>query len=154
MKKAVWLFWFHQILSTLSPTVSLFVYMFTKRGNLICHVEVCPPMTSDNVSDKPGRIDVAILSAVRRLSPDRSRKLTFGQIYMELLKRSARVCPIVDCVLAVDVLAREGLLISERLLEVDPSFPYTQHIISGLTDVGVASLDEREAPSARSRCCG
>ena len=121
---------------------------------MICHVEVCPPMTSNNVSDKPGRIAVAILSAVRRLSPDRSRKLTFSQIYMELLTRSARVCPIVDCVLAVDVLAREGLLISERLLEVDPSFPYTQHIISGLTDVGAASLDEREAASARSRCFG
>ncbi|CAM3239056.1 hypothetical protein BZK31_12720 [Pseudomonas floridensis] len=102
-------------------------------------------------SGEAGRVDVAILRVVRRLSPDRSRKLTFGQIYMELLRTSARVCSIVDCVQAVDVLASEGLLISERVLDVDPSFPYTQHIISGLTDIGAASLDERETLLVRSR---
>lgn len=111
-------------------------------------------MTSDSFKSESERIDVALLSVVSRLSPDRTRRLTFGQIYMELLKRSPRVCPLIECVLAVNVLASEGLLISERVLEVDPSFPYTQHLISGLSDVGAASLDEREAPSARSRCFG
>nr|WP_259640672.1 hypothetical protein [Pseudomonas viridiflava] len=110
-------------------------------ANIFLYLKIdVPNMISENVSLASDRIDVAILSVVRRFSSDRSRRLTFGQIYMEVLKRSAHVFPIIECVNAVDVLVREGLLISERTLDVDQSFPYTQHIISGLTEVGAASL--------------
>lgn len=74
----------------------------------------------------------------------KSRKITFGQIYMELLRAVPRMPPIAQCVEAVDVLVKEGLLTSERVLASDPGFPYTQHIISGLTDIGSASLDSKE----------
>lgn len=91
---------------------------------------------------------MSILKSVRRLSPDRSRKLTFGQIYMQLIQLQTSVPSIAHCVQAVDVLVTEGLLISERVLDEHPDFPYTQHIISGLTDIGAASLMSEEEVAA------
>ena len=85
-------------------------------------------------------IDIAILNAVRLLTRDGQRKLTFGQIYMHLVGCLQSIPPIARCVEAVDVLVSEGLLTSERVLEDDPTFPYLQHIISGLTEVGEACL--------------
>lgn len=87
-------------------------------------------------------IDLAVLKSVRLLNRVRSRKLTFGQIYMQLLRSQAHTPSIAQCVVAVDVLVREGLLVSERVLEQDPAFPYVQHIISGLTEIGAASLGD------------
>lgn len=86
------------------------------------------------------RVDLAVLTAVRALNLAGSRKLTFGQIYTRLIRSQARVPTIRECVLAVDVLVKEGLLVSERVLDEDPAFPYTQHIISGLTEIGAALL--------------
>lgn len=85
-------------------------------------------------------IDIAILNAVRLLTRDGQRKLTFGQIFMHLVGCLQSIPPIARCVEAVDALVSEGLLTSERVLEDDPTFPYVQHIISGLTEVGEASL--------------
>lgn len=85
-------------------------------------------------------IDIAILKAVLLLTRNGQRKLTFGQIYMHLVGCLQSIPPIARCVVAVDVLVSEGLLTSERILEDDPTFPFAQHIISGLTEVGEASL--------------
>ncbi|KUG42879.1 hypothetical protein [Pseudomonas savastanoi] len=38
----------------------------------------------------------------------------------------------------IDTLVKEGLLISGAVLPCDASFPYVQHIIFGLTEVGEA----------------
>ncbi|WP_243247757.1 hypothetical protein [Pseudomonas maioricensis] len=89
---------------------------------------------------------MAILKAVWLLLSEvkpgvgKARQLTCGQIYMQLVRRQPSVPSIVRCVLAIDVLVNEGLLVSERVLEEDPAFPYTQHIIRGLTEIGAASL--------------
>jgi hypothetical protein len=66
--------------------------------------------------------------------------MTFGQIYMQLVRSQQSIPPIAQCVVTVDVLVKEGLLVSERVLDEDPAFPYIQHIISGLTDIGAACL--------------
>lgn len=95
----------------------------------------------------PLALDLAILKAVWLLSEERpgGRKLTCGQIYMQLVRRQPSVPSIVRCVLAIDVLVNEGLLVSERVLDADPAFPYTQQIISGLTEIGAASLMAKDA---------
>lgn len=98
----------------------------------------------------PLALDLAILKAVWLLSEgkpggSKPRKLTCGQIYMQLVRRQPSVPSIVRCVLAIDVLVNEGLLVSERVLDADPAFPYTQHIISGLTEIGAASLMAKDA---------
>ncbi|MCI3946061.1 hypothetical protein K0038_03111 [Pseudomonas syringae] len=41
-------------------------------------------------------------------------------------------------------MVREGLLTSAKVLEHDLSFPYPQHLISGLTEMGAASLTGSE----------
>jgi hypothetical protein len=86
-------------------------------------------------------LDLALLKTVRALNKKEVRKLTFGQIYMHLLRAHQQVPPIPQCVLAVNTLVMEGLLVSARVLDEDPAFPYTQHIISGLTEVAIASLE-------------
>ena len=86
-------------------------------------------------------LDLALLKTVRSLNSKEARKLTFGQIYMHLLRAHPQVPPIPQCVLAVNTLVMEGLLVSARVLDEDPAFPYTQHIISGLTEVAIASLE-------------
>ncbi len=86
-------------------------------------------------------LDLALLKTVRALNRKEARRLTFGQIYMQLLRAHPHVPSIAHCVVAVDALVMEGLLVSARVLEQDPAFPYTQHIISGLTEVAVASLE-------------
>ena len=91
-------------------------------------------------TDAQYAVDIAVLKAVRVLNLAGARKLTFGQIYNRLIHSQARVPPIVECVVAVDVLVREGLLVSVRVLDEDPAFPYVQHIISGLTEIGAAVL--------------
>lgn len=85
-------------------------------------------------------VDLAVLGAVRVLNDEGATKLTFGQIYTRLIRAHSRIPAIADCVVAVDVLVKEGLLVSERVLDEDPAFPYTQHIISGLTEIGAASM--------------
>jgi hypothetical protein len=92
-------------------------------------------------------LDLALLKTVRSLNGKEARKLTFGQIYMHLLRTHPQVPPIPQCVLAVNALVMEGLLVSDRVLDEDPAFPYAQHIISGLTEVGVASLEGKEKTS-------
>lgn len=85
-------------------------------------------------------VGLAVLQAVRALNRDHSRKLTFGQIFMQLVRTQRTIPPVAQCVMTVDELVREGLLISERVLDEDHSFPYIQHIIIGLTEVGAACL--------------
>jgi hypothetical protein len=89
-------------------------------------------------------LELAVLRSVQALSDNESRKLTFGQIYMELVRICPSVPSIAQCVMAVDVLVREGLIVSEKVLDADPRFPYTQHLITGLTEVGAASLSSLE----------
>lgn len=89
-------------------------------------------------------LELAVLRSVQVLSDDESRKLTFGQIYMQLVRICPSVPSIAQCVMAVDVLVREGLILSEKVLDADPRFPYTQHLITGLTEVGTASLSSLE----------
>ncbi len=91
-------------------------------------------------AERKHAIDLAVLKTVQRLNHVQPRKLTFGQIYMQMLRTRTRIPPITQCVEAVDALVKEGLLVSERILDEDPAFPYTQHIISGLTEIGAASL--------------
>lgn len=102
----------------------------------------------------PLAVDLAILNAVWLLSESKrgggnSRKLTCGQIYMQMVRGQPSFPSIVRCVIAIDGLVKEGLLVSERVLDEDPAFPYTQHIISGLTEVGAASLVAKRAISTR-----
>ncbi|PBP94137.1 hypothetical protein CCL17_24970 [Pseudomonas congelans] len=104
------------------------------------------------VSDGKQRVDLAVLSIVGRLCFSKPQKLTFGQIYRELVRASSSAPAIHACVETVDTLVREGLLISTRVLEPDQSFPYTQHIISGLTEIGAASLRGCEEPRVVTRC--
>lgn len=85
-------------------------------------------------------IELAILSAVQKLNAMRARPLTFGQIYMELVQSYPEIPSIVECVMTVDGLVAVGLVISEKVLEPDPGFPFTQHIIAGLTEIGEAAL--------------
>ena len=92
------------------------------------------------VSDEKQRLDLAVLHIVSRLCFSKPQKLTFGQIYRELVRAYSSAPAIHVCVATVDTLVGEGLLISTRVLEPDQSFPYTQHIISGLTEIGAASL--------------
>ncbi|QQQ53077.1 hypothetical protein JJQ97_10730 [Pseudomonas syringae] len=104
------------------------------------------------VSDGKQRVDLAVLSIVGRLCFSKPQKLTFGQIYRELVRAYSSAPAIHVCVATVDTLVREGLLISTRVLEPDQSFPYTQHIISGLTEIGAASLRVCEEPRVVTRC--
>ncbi|KPB71592.1 Uncharacterized protein ABJ99_0781 [Pseudomonas syringae pv. cilantro] len=46
-------------------------------------------------------------------------------------------------------MVREGLLTSAQVLEPDLSFPYPQHIISGLTEIGAASLADQHVTVTR-----
>ncbi|WP_024657876.1 hypothetical protein N027_11110 [Pseudomonas syringae USA007] len=92
------------------------------------------------VSNEYNRIERVVLGAVKRLCGGQRRKLTFGQIYRELVRTQPSVPAISVCVTTVDTLVREGLLTSVKTLEPDQSFPYTQHLISGLTEIGAASL--------------
>ncbi|KPX39194.1 hypothetical protein ALQ03_101943 [Pseudomonas savastanoi pv. glycinea] len=108
-------------------------------------------LKANAVSYECPRVDLAILSIVKRLCLSTPQKLTFGQIYRELVRAYARAPAIHVCVGAVDTLVREGLLISARVLEPDQSFPYTQHIISGLTEIGAASLASCEDPVVTQR---
>lgn len=85
-------------------------------------------------------LDLAVLKVVGRLSDSNSTRITFGQIYMQLVRCLPNIPSIAECVVAVDVLVKEGLQVSQRVLDEYPAFPYTQHIISGLTDIGAASL--------------
>ncbi|PBQ18172.1 hypothetical protein CCL09_10430 [Pseudomonas congelans] len=93
------------------------------------------------VNEGKQRVDLAVLSIVGRLCFSKPQKLTFGQIYRELVRAYSSAPAIHACVETVDTLVREGLVISTRVLEPDQSFPYTQHIISGLTEIGAASLE-------------
>ncbi|RMO81541.1 hypothetical protein ALQ33_101383 [Pseudomonas syringae pv. philadelphi] len=95
------------------------------------------------VSHQNLRIDLAILRVVRRLCSNQPRKLTFGQIYTELIRCHSVPPAIPACVTTVDTMVREGLLTSAQVLEPDLSFPYPQHIISGLTEIGAASLADQ-----------
>lgn len=89
-------------------------------------------------------VDLAILRTVRLLSEGPSRRVTCGQIYLELARFNPHLPPVAHCAVAVDVLVREGLLVSERVLGEDPGFPYPQHLIIGLSEMGAASLDALE----------
>ena len=102
----------------------------------------CAPVRVAN--DDRHTLDLALLKVVRALLDDGARKLTFGQIYMSLIRARPCIPPITQCVVAVDKLVNEGLLVSERMLDEDPAFPFTQHIISGLTEVAIASLQSKE----------
>ncbi|RMP09947.1 hypothetical protein ALP98_101771 [Pseudomonas viridiflava] len=108
-------------------------------------------LKANAVSYECPRVDLAILSIVKRSCSNKPQKLTFGQIYRELVRAYARAPAIHVCIGAVDTLVREGLLISARVLEPDQSFPYTQHIISGLTEIGAASLASCEDPVVNQR---
>ncbi|OUM08071.1 hypothetical protein BW686_08645 [Pseudomonas syringae] len=90
------------------------------------------------------RTDLAILKVVRRLCSSQPRKLTFGQIFRELVRCHSSLPAIDVCVARVDTMVREGLLTSAKVLEHDLSFPYPQHLISGLTEMGAASLTGSE----------
>ena len=119
--------------------------MTSQASSFLSHESGFIPELTD-----PLAVDLAILKAVWLLSEGKPgggkpRKLTCGQIYMQLVRRQPSVPSIVRCVLAIDVLVNEGLLVSERLLDADPAFPYTQHIISGLTEIGAASLMVKDA---------
>ncbi|KAA8698087.1 hypothetical protein F4W67_01075 [Pseudomonas caricapapayae] len=113
-------------------------------------------LKANAVSDENPRVDLAVLSIVKRLCVSKPQKLTFGQIYRELVRAHSRAPAIHVCVTTVDTLVREGLLISAKVLEADQSFPYTQHIISGLTEIGAASLagceDALSKPRGITRC--
>ncbi len=119
--------------------------MRSQASSFLSHESGLTPELTD-----PLAIDLAILNAVWLLGEGKAgggkpRKLTCGQIYMQLVRRQRSVPSIVRCVLAIDVLVNEGLLVSERVLDEDPAFPYTQHIISGLTEIGAASLTAKDA---------
>ncbi|MDU8431268.1 hypothetical protein RYA99_22255 [Pseudomonas syringae pv. actinidifoliorum] len=101
------------------------------------------------VSNEYNRIERVVLTAVKRLCGGQRRKLTFGQIYRELVRSQSSVPAIGVCVTTVDTLVREGLLTSIKTLEPDRSFPYTQHLISGLTEIGAASLMDTGAGGTR-----
>ncbi|WP_122259913.1 hypothetical protein [Pseudomonas syringae] len=92
------------------------------------------------VSDSNRVIELAILGAVNNLNALQARTLTFGQIYMELVRTQTDFPTIKECVAIVNVLVAEGLIVSKGILEHDPGFPYTQHLIGGVTEVGVAAL--------------
>lgn len=102
-------------------------------------------------NDDSKTLDLAVLKTVRSLTFGRARKLTFGQIYMELVRVRPHPPSLAQCVVAVDGLVREGLLVSERLLDVDPAFPSTRYIISGLSEIGAASLSFNEEMHHRQR---
>lgn len=86
-------------------------------------------------------IELAILDVISKLNTSKARILTFGNIYMELVRTHKNIPSIKDCVIIVNAMVAESLLVSDRTLEHDPSFPYTQHLISGLTEIGVAALE-------------
>ncbi|WP_439851762.1 hypothetical protein [Pseudomonas syringae] len=106
-------------------------------------------LKAGEVSHEHQRIDLAILRIVRRLCSGRPRKLTFGQIYIELVRACTSLPAIPVCVTTVDTMVREGLLTSAKVLEPDLSFPYTQHLISGLTEIGAASLADQRVTCSR-----
>ncbi|AVE03793.1 hypothetical protein CYL20_04240 [Pseudomonas palleroniana] len=85
-------------------------------------------------------LELAILGVIYELNSDQSRTLTFGQIYMALLRAHSNISPISECVVVVNLLVTEGLIVSRKVLDHDRAFPYTQHLIGGLTEVGVAAL--------------
>lgn len=119
--------------------------MTSQASSFLSHESGLIPELTD-----PLAVDLAILKAVRLLSEgkpckEKPRRLTCGQIYMQLVRCQPSVPSIVRCVMAINMLVNEGLLVSERVLDADPAFPYTQHIISGLTEIGAASLMARDA---------
>ncbi len=89
--------------------------------------------------------ELAVLEIVRSSNFIRPRKLTSGQLYMALIRLQSDVPAIERFMAMIDELVKEGLLISAMVLDHDPSFPYTQHIILGLTEPGEAALEERSA---------
>ncbi len=84
--------------------------------------------------------ELAILNVVNKLNSPGVRALTFGQIYLALICAGSKVPSITECVLIVNTLVEEGLVISKKAFEPDPGFPYTLHLISGLTEMGAAVL--------------
>ncbi|KPW59938.1 Uncharacterized protein ALO80_04415 [Pseudomonas caricapapayae] len=83
----------------------------------------------------------AVLEIVHSANLARCRKLTSGQLYLGLVRVLPTVPAIGDFMAIIDGLVKEGLLISGAVLPYDPSFPYVQHIILGLTEPGEAALD-------------
>lgn len=96
--------------------------------------------SEDTALEGPYCIDLNILKAVRALAGTGLRAMTCGQIYMQLVRTAQPLPPIERCVVAIDSLVKEGLIVSKKVLDVDPAFPYTQHVIAGLTEVGAACL--------------
>jgi hypothetical protein len=97
-----------------------------------------------NTNSAERGLELSVLKTVRELNHNRTRKLTFGQIYMKLIQLHACVPSIAQCLQTVDELVKEGLLVSEKMLDKHLDFPYPQHLISGLTDIGAASLMSEE----------
>ncbi|WP_205929145.1 hypothetical protein [Pseudomonas viridiflava] len=93
-------------------------------------------------------LELAILSVISELTADQNRTLTFGQIYMALIRAYSDIPSITECVVIVDVLVSEGLIFSKRVLDYDPAFPYVQHLIGGVAEVGVAASDFYAAQTA------
>ncbi|KTB78849.1 hypothetical protein [Pseudomonas syringae] len=89
--------------------------------------------------------ELAVLEIVRSSNFIRPRKLTSGQLYMALIRLQSDVPSIESFMAMIDELVKEGLLISATVLDHDASFPYTQHIILGLTEIGEAALEESSA---------
>ncbi|SDX58456.1 hypothetical protein SAMN05444064_11113 [Pseudomonas syringae] len=87
--------------------------------------------------------ELAVLEIVQSSNFVRPRKLTSGQLYFALIRLQSEVPVIGIFMEMIDELVKEGLLISAAVLDHDPSFPYVQHIILGLTEIGDAALRER-----------
>ncbi|RMR62802.1 hypothetical protein ALP83_03745 [Pseudomonas syringae pv. actinidiae] len=84
--------------------------------------------------------ELAVLEIVSNAHFFRPGKMTSGQLYLNLIRLQPAVPAIGEFMEMIDHLVKEGLLISGAILPCDASFPYVQHIIFGLTDVGEAAL--------------
>lgn len=89
--------------------------------------------------------ELAVLEIVRSAHFIRPRKLTSGQLYLALIRLQSEVPAIGTFMEMIDDLVKEGLLVSAAVLDHDVSFPYVQHIISGLTEIGEAALEVQSA---------
>ncbi|WP_155496582.1 hypothetical protein [Pseudomonas amygdali] len=69
------------------------------------------------MSDSNRVIELAILGAVNNLNVLRARTLTFGQIYMELVRTQTDFPTIKECVAIVNVLVAEGPIVSKETLK-------------------------------------
>ncbi|EFW79517.1 hypothetical protein ALP26_01182 [Pseudomonas savastanoi pv. glycinea] len=82
--------------------------------------------------------ELAVLEIVDSAHFFRPGKMTSGQLCLSLIRLQPAVPAIGEFMEMIDHLVKEGLLISGAVLPCDASFPYVQHIIFGLTEVGKA----------------